>query len=81
MIVKVFQKNKNGKIEFTKEELEALLNEVYWDGYRANSTWTWTTPVVTNPVMTNPAVVTPLSYSTTTTDKDTANSYKITIGD
>ena len=40
MIVKVFQKNKNGKIEFTKEELETLLNEIYWDGYRANSTWT-----------------------------------------
>lgn len=43
MIIKVFQTNKNGKIEFTKEELETLLNEVYWDGYRAN--WTWTTPL------------------------------------
>lgn len=45
MIVKVFQKNKNGKIELTKEELETLLNEVYWDGYNnANNTWTYTTP-------------------------------------
>lgn len=32
MIVKVFQKNNNGKIEITKEELENLLNEVYWQG-------------------------------------------------
>lgn len=26
-MVKVFELNKNGKVEFTKEELEALLNE------------------------------------------------------
>ena len=43
MIVKVFQKNKNGKIEFTQKELEDLLNEVYWDGYNAH-TWTYTSP-------------------------------------
>lgn len=67
MIVKVFQKNKNGKIEFTKEELETLLNEVYWDGYRANSTWTWTTP---------------LSYPIyTTTDNLKTNTTAVTIGD
>lgn len=66
MIVKVFQKNKNGKIEFTKEELETLLNEVYWDGYRANSTWTWTTP---------------LSYPIYTTTNSKTNTTAITIGD
>ena len=45
MIVKVFQKNKNGKIEFTKEELENLLNEIYWEGYNANTnTWIYKTP-------------------------------------
>ena len=66
MIVKVFQTNKNGKIEFTKKELETLLNEVYWDGYRANSTWTWTTP---------------LSYPLYTTMNSEANSTAITIGD
>ena len=69
MIVKVFQTNKNGKIEFTKEELETLLNEVYWDGYRNNSTWTWTTP---------------LSYPTygrtTNLEKNTATT-AITVGD
>ena len=66
MIVKVFQTNKNGKIEFTKEELETLLNEVYWDGYRANSTWTWTTP---------------LSYPIYTTTNSKTNTTAITIGD
>lgn len=66
MIVKVFQTNKNGKIEFTKKELETLLNEVYWDGYRANSTWTWTTP---------------LSYPIFTTTNSETNTTAITIGD
>lgn len=66
MIVKVFQTNKNGKIEFTKEELETLLNEVYWDGYRNNSTWTWTTP---------------LSYPIYTTTNSKTNTIAITIGD
>ena len=66
MIVKVFQKNKNGKIEFTQKELENLLNQVYWDGYRANSTWTWTTP---------------LSYPIYTTTNSKTNTTAITIGD
>ena len=65
MIVKIFQKNKNGKIEFTKEELETLLNEVYWDGYRANSTWTWTTP----------------SYPIYATTNSKTNTTAITVGD
>lgn len=67
MIVKVFQTNKNGKIEFTKEELETLLNEVYWDGYRNNSTWTWTTPL-SYPI-----------YTTTNLEKNTTAA--ITVGD
>ena len=71
MMVKVFQTNRNGKIEFTKEELETLLNEVYWDGYRANSTWTWVTPL-SYPIYTAPTF--------TTTDSKT-NTTTITIGD
>lgn len=44
-MIKVFTTNKNNKIEFTKEELQKLLDEAYWDGYRANNgTWTYTTP-------------------------------------
>jgi hypothetical protein len=50
MKVKVFQSNHNGKIEFTRAELEKLLNEVYTDGYNEGKTshWTWTSPYVGN---------------------------------
>ncbi|MBP5710010.1 MAG: hypothetical protein J6W84_03430 [Bacteroidales bacterium] len=44
-MIKVFTTNKNGKIELTKDELKNLLDEAYWDGYRAhNPTYTYTTP-------------------------------------
>lgn len=52
MSVKVFQTNKAGKIEFTRCELEKLLNETYNEGYRdgenhaKNSYWTWTSPSI-----------------------------------
>ena len=54
MKVKVFQPNSHGKIEFTRAELEKLLNEVYSDGYREGESsacsrpWTWTSPYLTN---------------------------------
>ena len=54
MKVKVFQSNYNGKIEFTRAELEKLLNEVYNDGYNdgynedKSSHWTWTGPYVSS---------------------------------
>lgn len=54
MKVKIFQPNHNGKIEFTRAELERLLNEVYNDGYREGEaagqkhSWTWTSPYITN---------------------------------
>lgn len=51
-MIKVFTANKNGKIELTKDELKALLDEAYWDGYKANNhvfiyntpNWNWTPP-------------------------------------
>lgn len=57
-MVKVFTTNENGKIEFTKEELEALLNEVWNDGYR------WVSPTITTPQ------VMPNYYSTITCDTE-----------
>ena len=54
MSVKVFQTNSNGKIEFTRAELEKLLNDTYKEGHRDgeakanNSYWTWTAPTLTN---------------------------------
>ncbi len=44
-MIKVFTLNKNGKIELTKEELEQLLNESYWDGL-SKSSWTYTSPSI-----------------------------------
>ena len=55
MSIKVFQTNKAGKIEFTRCELEKMLNETYNEGYRdgenhvKNSYWTWTSPSITPP--------------------------------
>ena len=47
-MIKVFTTNKDGKIELSKEELKSLLDEAYWDGYRANSgTYLYTTPTWT----------------------------------
>ena len=63
MKVKVFQPNSHGKIEFTRAELEKLLNEVYDGGFRdgetaqkEKSTWTWTSPYLYNDsiTLTNP---------------------------
>lgn len=44
-MIKVFTLNDNKKIELTKEELEKLLDEAYWEGYHKHNTyWTYTTP-------------------------------------
>lgn len=70
MSIKVFQTNKAGKIEFTRCELEKLLNETYREGHADGEAhakkdyWTWTSPLVTN---TN---ISPISYRTPTTALD-----------
>lgn len=46
-MVKVFAPNKDGKIEFTKDELEKLLNEVWTDGKNSRDWW-WASPTVPN---------------------------------
>ena len=44
-VIKVFTTGKDGKISLTPEELKALLDEAYLEGFRKNySTWTYTTP-------------------------------------
>lgn len=49
-MIKVFTTNKDGKIELTKDELKQLLDEAYWDGYRANSDrYIYTTPLTWTP--------------------------------
>ena len=46
-MVKVFTTNNDGKIEFTKDELEKVLNEVWQDGRSSVSSYWWTSPTVT----------------------------------
>lgn len=41
-MVKVFTTNSDGKIEFTKDELEKVLNEVWQDGHNSASSYWWT---------------------------------------
>lgn len=53
-MVKVFTPNKHGMIEFTKEELESLLNEVWQDGYSCNNRYWWTSPTWTASDKTQP---------------------------
>lgn len=68
MKIKVFCLNANDKLEFTKEELENLLNEVYNDGYRDGSftkTRTYTYPTI--------ALKSSDSTTGTTTYHDSAN--------
>lgn len=52
-MVKVFTPNKDGKIEFTKDELEKLLNEVWYDG-KSSGSYYWTSPDwYHSPIITN----------------------------
>lgn len=54
-MVKVFTVNSNGKIEFTKDELETLLNEVWNDGYNRHGAYWWESPhILTTPYYTTP---------------------------
>lgn len=66
-MIKVFTTNKNGKIELTKDELQKILDEAYWDGYRAGNgtSWTYTSPNW-------------VPYQWTTTTTSTGNEYTIT---
>ena len=66
-MIKVFTLNKNKKIELTKQELEKLLNESYWEGY-SKKIWTYTSS--SYPIFNNP-------WKITCTD----NSMKIKVGD
>ena len=51
MKIKVFTTDKNGKIAISKDELQEIINEAYWEGYangtKSGKTWTVTTPWTT----------------------------------
>ncbi len=66
-MIKVFTLNKNNKIELTKQELQKLLDESYWEGRNSvyiSPSWTyvsptkWTCDTTTEPLSTNAATAT-----------------------
>ena len=63
-MTKTFTVNKNGKIEFTKDELKKLLDEVYMEG-RNSTTYTYTTPWVSPYVWTSTSTSGTISGSST----------------
>ena len=67
MKIKVFTPNERGKIEFTREELEKLLNDTYAEGQRncnCGSHITWTNPYITPYVSTTTSEATTSNVST-----------------
>ena len=74
MKVKVFESNHNGKIEFTRAELENLLNEIYKEGYHdgeSSGSWTWTKPYLNNALRSNDTAT--ITACDTKIDKDMLN--------
>lgn len=69
-MVKVFTLNENGKIEITKEELERMLDESYWDGFWARyRSWTYESPNPIKITWDNPYVQnTPFTINTTSSN-------------
>lgn len=61
--IRVFSPNERGKIEFTKEELQKLLNEVYNEGKVDSYTISYGSNITT----------TPYSYPTITTNNSSAS--------
>ena len=73
MIIEIFTKNENGKIEFTETELKELLDKVHKDGYNEGKrkAYYYTTPHYTS--------TSPLTFATSTTG--TSGSITIKGGD
>lgn len=72
-MIRHFDKNKNGKIEFTESELKSLLDEVYNQGKRdgqANNGFYWSSPYSSPyyiPYISCTPTGTPTNITTTTT--------------
>ena len=78
-MIKVFTVNGNGKIEFTKAELEKLLNEVYAEGQNdcnCGKNFTWTSPY---PAYLSDTITT--NNTTVEASKNSAPTFKININE
>lgn len=71
MKVKVFYPEPDGSIRLSKQELQALLDEVYREGYNDAKPYYWSSPYWSNSgiITTTPYI----TYTTTTASNSTAN--------
>ena len=86
-MIKIFTMNKNGKIELSKEELQKLLDDSYWEGYRASSgtIYTYHSPTIGSPwtitcnTATNTATANTIDLNTVTTSSVTDKNLNVTL--
>lgn len=74
--IRVFPKNEKGKIEFTKEELQKLLNEVYNEGKIDSYTISYGSNITTTPYYYSTITT---SNSSTSIDKNNLTSLNINV--
>lgn len=70
MKIKVFYPDRDGRISFTKKELEDLLDEVYREGYNDGRPYTWTSPYSSS-ITTTPLRGDQFTYTTTSGNTST----------
>lgn len=75
--IRVFPHNEKGKIEFTKEELQKLLNEVYNEGKMDSYTIYYGSNTTTTPYYSTITA----SNSLTSIDKNKLNSLTVDVKD
>lgn len=75
--IRVFPHNEKGKIEFTKEELQKLLNEVYNEGRIDSYTISYGSNITTTPYYST--TVTSDSSTSTSIDKNNLTSLNIDL--
>lgn len=76
--IRVFPHNEKGKIEFTKEELQKLLNEVYNEGKVDSYTISYGSSITTTPYYYSTITT---SNSSTSIDKNNLTSPTINVKD
>ena len=74
--IRVFPKNDKGKIEFTKDELQKLLNEVYNEGKIDSYTISYGSNITTTPYCYGTITT---SNSSTSIDKNNLTSLNIDV--
>lgn len=79
-MIKIFTTDKDGKITLSIDELKSLLDESYWEGYRAkNTTWNYRTPSWSPYVITTTSSNTSIALNPDLMPRTTITSDSITV--